>query len=94
MEGEGAWNLDIEHGEAVTELISVTSFFIGDDGGHHAHKHEHDNELDGEGREKHLRSLFRDDFVLFDVCFEVAKHGQGNEVLTVIELPLRRQFLF
>lgn len=94
MEGEGARNLDIEHGEAMTELITVTSFFIGDDGGHHADKHEHDDELDGEGREEHLRSLFWHDFVLFDVGFEVAKHGQGNEVLTVIELILRRQFLF
>lgn len=49
MESEGARNLDIEHGEAMTELITVTSFFIGDDGGHHADKHQHDNELDGEG---------------------------------------------
>ena len=67
MQSQSTWNFDIENSKTVTKLIRISSLFIGYDRSHHAEKHENNNELDRESREKHLGSFLWYNLELSDV---------------------------
>lgn len=73
MKSNSAWEFDIEDGKTMTEIVVVSVLLVVGDGDYHAKKHKINDQLNTQGRIKHLTSLLGNDIPLIYILFEVSK---------------------